>query len=35
MVANFGMSKALGAVYYEHRDEHPFLGQRIATDSGM
>jgi cell division protease FtsH len=34
MVANFGMSKKMGAVYYEHQDEHPFLGQRIATDSG-
>jgi cell division protease FtsH len=34
MVANFGMSKALGPVYYDHRDAHPFLGQRIATDSG-
>jgi cell division protease FtsH len=34
MVANYGMSKKLGAVYYEHESEHPFLGQRIATDSG-
>jgi cell division protease FtsH len=34
MVANFGMSKKMGAVYYEHQDEHPFLGLRIATDSG-
>ncbi len=34
MVANFGMSKKLGAVYYEHESEHPFLGQRIATDGG-
>lgn len=34
MVANYGMSEALGAVYYEHQEEHPFLGQRIATDSG-
>jgi cell division protease FtsH len=34
MVANFGMSKRMGAVYYEHQDEHPFLGQRIATDGG-
>jgi cell division protease FtsH len=34
MVANWGMSTALGPVYYEHEAEHPFLGQRIATDSG-
>jgi cell division protease FtsH len=32
MVANYGMSSKLGAVYYEHEAEHPFLGQRIATD---
>ena len=34
MVANFGMSKRLGPVYYEHETEHPFLGQRIAVDGG-
>jgi len=34
MVANWGMSAALGPVYYEHEAEHPFLGQRIATDGG-
>lgn len=34
MVANYGMSKRLGAVYYEHNSEHPFLGQRIATEGG-
>jgi cell division protease FtsH len=34
MVAHFGMSKALGPVYYEHDVEHPFLGQRIATAGG-
>jgi len=34
MVANYGMSKKLGAVYYEHESEHPFLGQRIGTESG-
>lgn len=34
MVAHFGMSKKLGAVYYEHEMEHPFLGQRIATEAG-
>jgi cell division protease FtsH len=32
MVANYGMSKSLGPVYYEHEAEHPFLGQHIATD---
>jgi cell division protease FtsH len=34
MVAHYGMSSALGPVYYEHRAEHPFLGQRIATNGG-
>ncbi|HVW24430.1 MAG TPA: hypothetical protein VHC69_03630 [Polyangiaceae bacterium] len=34
MMANYGMSKKLGAVFYDHESEHPFLGQRIATDSG-
>jgi cell division protease FtsH len=34
MVAHFGMSEELGPVYYEHHAEHPFLGQRIATNSG-
>lgn len=34
MVANYGMSKTLGAVYYEHDGDHPFLGQKIATDAG-
>lgn len=34
MVAHFGMSERLGPVYYEHGEEHPFLGQRLATDSG-
>jgi cell division protease FtsH len=34
MVAHYGKSKELGAVYYDHDAEHPFLGQRIATDSG-
>jgi cell division protease FtsH len=32
MVAHFGMSTRLGPVFYEHRTEHPFLGQRIATE---
>ena len=35
MVAQFGMSDAIGPVFYEHRAEHPFLGQRLATDSGI
>ncbi len=30
MVAQYGMSRALGPVYYEHDVEHPFLGRRIA-----
>jgi cell division protease FtsH len=34
MVASFGMSERLGPVYYEHEVEHPFLGQRVALDSG-
>jgi cell division protease FtsH len=34
MVAHFGMSEALGPVYYEHRTEHPFLGHKIATEGG-
>jgi cell division protease FtsH len=34
MVANYGMSQTLGAVYYEHEAEHPFLGQRVAIDGG-
>jgi cell division protease FtsH len=35
MVAQFGMSDKIGPVFYEHRVEHPFLGQRLATDSGI
>jgi cell division protease FtsH len=34
MVAHYGMSEAIGPVYYEHRTEHPFLGQTLATDGG-
>ncbi len=34
MVAHFGMSERLGPVHYDHGREHPFLGQRIAADSG-
>jgi cell division protease FtsH len=35
MVAQYGMSKRLGPAYYEHDVEHPFLGQRIATEGGL
>jgi cell division protease FtsH len=28
------MSEKLGPVYYDHEAEHPFLGQRIGTESG-
>ena len=34
MVAQYGMSDAIGPVYVEHGVEHPFLGQRIATEAG-
>ncbi len=34
MVAHFGMSEAIGPVFYEHRTEHPFLGQTIGTEAG-
>jgi cell division protease FtsH len=34
MVAHYGMSKKFGPVYFDHDAEHPFLGQRIATDGG-
>jgi cell division protease FtsH len=34
MVAHYGMSEALGPVRYDIREEHAFLGQRIATESG-
>jgi cell division protease FtsH len=35
MVAHYGMSQRLGPAYYEHDVEHPFLGQRIATEAGL
>jgi cell division protease FtsH len=35
MVAQLGMSDKIGPVFFEHRAEHPFLGQRLATDSGI
>ncbi|TMQ07023.1 MAG: ATP-dependent zinc metalloprotease FtsH [Deltaproteobacteria bacterium] len=34
MVAHYGMSEALGPVHYDIREDHAFLGQRIATESG-
>ena len=34
MMAHYGMSERLGPVYYDHEAEHPFLGQRIGTESG-
>jgi cell division protease FtsH len=34
MVAHYGMSEALGPVYYDHEEEHPFLGQRMGTAGG-
>jgi cell division protease FtsH len=34
MVAHYGMSEAVGPVYHEHRTEHPFLGQTLATEGG-
>jgi cell division protease FtsH len=34
MVAHFGMSEKVGPVFHEHKVEHPFLGQRLATDGG-
>jgi cell division protease FtsH len=35
MVSQYGMSEQIGPVFHEHRAEHPFLGQRLATDSGI
>jgi cell division protease FtsH len=34
MVAHYGMSEALGPVYYDHEEEHPFLGRRMGTAGG-
>jgi cell division protease FtsH len=34
MVAHYGMSEALGPVHYDVHEDHAFLGQRIATESG-
>jgi cell division protease FtsH len=35
MVAHYGMSQALGPVYYEHETAHPFLGQKLAVEGGI
>jgi len=35
MVAHYGMSERVGPVFHEQRLEHPFLGQRLATDVGL
>jgi cell division protease FtsH len=32
MVGHYGMSEALGPVFYEHRTSHPFLGQQLALE---
>ena len=32
MVAHWGMSETIGPVYHEHKTEHPFLGQVLATE---
>src|SRR5215813_6587893 len=34
MVAHYGMSEELGPVRYDVHEEHAFLGERIATESG-
>ena len=34
MVAHYGMSESLGPVYYDHEEEHPFLGRRMGTAGG-
>jgi cell division protease FtsH len=33
MVAHYGMSARVGPVFHEQRIEHPFLGQRLATET--
>jgi cell division protease FtsH len=35
MVAHYGMSESIGPVFHEQRVEHPLLGQRLATDTGV
>jgi cell division protease FtsH len=34
MVAHWGMSERIGPVFHEHKTEHPFLGQTLATEGG-
>jgi cell division protease FtsH len=34
MVAHYGMSEVLGPVRYDVHEQHAFLGQRIASESG-
>jgi cell division protease FtsH len=35
MVAHYGMSERVGPMFHEQRLEHPFLGQRLATEAGL
>jgi cell division protease FtsH len=35
MVAQYGMSEKIGPLYLEHHGEHPFLGQRLATEGAV
>jgi cell division protease FtsH len=35
MVAHYGMSQRVGPMFHEQRMEHPFLGQRLATETGL
>jgi cell division protease FtsH len=35
MVAHYGMSPRVGPMFHEQRVEHPFLGQRLATETGL
>jgi cell division protease FtsH len=35
MVAHYGMSEVVGPMFHEQRVEHPFLGQRLATETGL
>ena len=35
MVAHYGMSERVGPMFHEQRVEHPFLGQKLATEAGL
>jgi cell division protease FtsH len=35
MVAHYGMSPRVGPVFHEQRVEHPFLGQKLATEAAV